>query len=204
MVTCSKKKSYPNLHIGYEPRVGDLVLVWGRKWTDKLVKYLIKKMFGVTDPPNHVQMTVSQTQDVSAEPQGVMYMDRLKTFDNSRRIVILRYKKITKKLEKEMSKEYKKYIGKPYDYFLFIIWMLQIYLALLPFIPYTASKWYKWLKKKEEHAWACSELTAQLAETVFGTYMGADDHMFQSPHFQHGLGKSCPCLWEIVFEMERA
>lgn len=191
-----------NKNNSYIPQIGDIVLVWGKDWTSKLVQYLIKKVFGSINPPSHCQMTVNAVEDISAEPQGVVYVNRSETFEKAKRIVVMRYKGATQGMKVQLLKEQKKYIGKGYDYFLFVVWVLQIYLAFLPFISYTATRWYKWLKKKEEHSWGCSELTAALASIVFKIYMGADEYMYQSPHIQYGLAKACPCIWEIVYEME--
>lgn len=191
-----------NEYNNYVPQVGDLVLVWGKKWTDKIVQYLIKRLFGQVDPPNHVELTVNAVEDISAEVQGVVYMNRDDVIEKARRIVIIRYKDMTEEMKTNILKEQKKYIGKPYDFFLFVIWVLQIYLAFLPFIPYMTFKWYKWLKNREEHSWACSEMTGQIIYDVCDIYMGADESMYQSPHIQYGLAKACPCMWEIVYEKE--
>lgn len=185
----------------YIPKVGDIVLVWGKGAVTKILRYLIKRVFGAVDPPNHVQMVYDSEFDVSAEPGGVILMNREITFNNSKRIIIMRKKGLKPEEKAELLSESEKYFGKGYDYFLYVVWLLHIYLALLPFIPYTATKWYKWLKNKEEHSWACSELVSKIYSAI-DFYLGVDDHMFQSPHIIYNTTKACSCGWKIVYSLE--
>ena len=182
----------------YEPRIGDIVLCWQKHFMGKALAFVISRVFGIVDPPNHAEIVVSKSNDLSAEVNGVVLKPRAKTFNENSKTMIIRHRGMTEARQKEILSKIFLYRGCGYDYFNHARWFLQFLSITTPLMWIVFTPLYKWLKKKSVTRWHCSELVARLYHDA-GLNTGYEDISFVAPHHFLHLARAS-VEWEIVWE----
>jgi len=182
----------------YSPVVGDVVLVWGKAWTSRILGFVINKLFGVHSPPTHAEIVTGKVCDISAEVEGVVLKPREKTFKESSRIMILRHKDMTDEKRRMLLSRVLVYKGRGYDFYNHARWYLIFTAVVSPLVYLVTDPLRKWLKRKSQTHWHCSELTAQLYRDI-GIETGYEDFSFCPPHHFLHLARGSSD-WEVVWE----
>jgi len=177
-------------------KTGDIIILWGKGWTSKLIAFCITSVFGVIDPPTHVEMAVDPRMDISAEKWKVKLVDREKTLKTTSRFMVIRHKKIKKSEREKLLEIYSNYLGKKYDVFLYVLWLLRLAFVLNPIIFWVLYPFRSWLKKKENRSYACSELTSAILNDI-GIRTGIQNHRNASPHHFKMLAEACSD-WMVI------
>ena len=197
--------------------VGAHIILWG-EWTifHRIMILLQYLWLGVKNAPTHVQRVYDQSQDISAEGQGVMLIDRLNSLKKAKRIKIVIHKKLK---ESGMGETFKticdKYLNAPYDKYFYCLVVLRIFTFFLPFlfiwtlllnlplisiliallvILYWPVR--KYLTFKSGSSWACSELSNSLDRDL-GIDTGIDIHNNTSPLYYYRLSRAASDFKEL-------
>jgi len=186
--------------VDYQYAIGDVVLVWGRSFVANALRFVISRIFGVADAPNHAEVVISKNRDISAEPEGVILKDRAKTFREAKKIIAIRHKGMTEDEQVNLIADAWKYRGKGYDYYNHARWFLMFLAITAPIIYFVTDPLRKWLRRESKTRWHCTELTAQLLSDA-GIECGYEDFSHVPPHhFLHLAIASSD--WEIVYIYE--
>ena len=177
-------------------KTGDIIILWGKHWTSKFIAFCITSVFGVIDPPTHVEMAVDAGMDISAEKWKVKLVEREEVFKEADKFMIVRHKKIKKPDREKLLEIYSNYLGKKYDVFLYVLWLLRLAFVLNPIIFWVFYPFRAWLKKRENRSYACSELTSAILNDI-GIKTGIQIHRNASPHHFKMLAEACSD-WMII------
>lgn len=187
--------------MNYNPQLGDIILVWGKGFVPSALRFVISKIWGIKDPATHAEVAVNKLFDISAEVNGVIYKKREKTFNDAKKIKVIRHKKMTEERQKLIVERSTQYVGKGYDYYNHIRWYLLFLCITSPIIYFISDPIRKWLRRESKKRWHCSELTAQLYEDV-GIETGFVETNFVPPHYFYQLAEASD-IWQIIFEEEK-
>ena len=183
---------------GYTPQTGDVILLWWKDWR-KVISLLIRILFGIKDAPAHVQIVIDKDRDLSACTKGVALVPRKHTLEEAKKYMIARNIKMSQRhRQQKLRKISRKYLGKPYDFYIYLIWFLQISIVFTPFFWLIFLPLRKWLKKRERRSYACAELTSEVFAPL-NILFGIDDHRYVAPSDIHQIIKACTD-WKIVYE----
>lgn len=184
---------------GWTPQVGDVLLIWGKGFSAKMVRFLIYLLFGIKKPPNHVQIVATKDEDLSAEVKGVGFVSREETMKHSKKVLIARHKKITGEIQEKLLAIEREYLGKRYDFFLYVLWYLRVSLVFAPLVWLIFQPLRNWLRREEKKSYTCSELVSEVLSRV-DVIIGIDDHTNATPSDIHQVIKACE-NWEVMLEI---
>ena len=162
-------------------KTGDIIILWGKGWTSKLIAFCITSVFGVLDPPTHVEMAVDPRMDISAEKWKVKMVDREEALKEADKFMVIRHKKMDPNRRQALIKVLPNYKGKKYDVFLYVLWVLRLAFVLNPIIFWVFYPFRSWLKKRENRSYTCSELVNAILNDI-GIKTGIQNHRNASPH----------------------
>jgi len=171
-------------------KTGDIIILWGKGWTSKLIAFCITSVFGVIDPPTHIEMAVDPRMDISAEKWKVKMVDREKALEEADKFMIVRHKKMNNEKRERLYTVFPNYIGKKYDVFIYVLWILRLAFVLNPIIFWVFYPFRSYLKKRENRSYTCSELVSALLDDV-GISTGIKEHRNASPHHFKMLFEAC-------------
>jgi len=177
-------------------KTGDIIILWKNDWAAKLTAFIITSVFGVLDPPTHVEIAVDDKTDISAEKWKVKMVDREEALKEADKFMVIRHKKMDPNRRQALIKVLPDYIGKKYDVFLYVLWLLRLAFVLNPIIFWVLYPFRAWLKKKENRSYACSELTSAILNDI-GIKTGIQNHRNASPHHFKMLAEACSD-WKIM------
>ena len=183
----------------YKPQIGDIIIIWG-KGIARLLSFVITSVFGVKNPATHVQMVVSAAHDISAEQWHVKVVRRVDTFAKARKYIIVRHTKMVGEKKKMFPHYAADYVGKRYDVWLYVLWIMRLAFILNPIIFWVLYPVRDWVRRQEKKSYACSELTSTLLNDV-GIKTGFETHRNAAPHHFRMLADACEC-WEVVYRSE--
>jgi len=177
---------YPSIYyrckkMKYIPQIGDIIIIWGKAWYSKVIKFCIYILFGIKDSPTHCEIVAIEDYDISAEASGVQLVERKKALEGAKKYIIARHKDMTQEKQDELFYDvFPKYIGKKYDYFLFILWFMRVSLVMQPLVWLALQPYYNWLKKQESRTYGCSELVSEIMSEI-GISFGIENHTNATP-----------------------
>ena len=177
-------------------KTGDIIIIWRKNWISRFVAFCITSVFGVIDPPTHVEMAVDSWTDISAEKWKVKRVTRKYNLKEANKYMIVRHKKIKKPEREKLLEIFPKYVGKKYDVFLYVLWALRLAFVLNPIIFWVFYPIRSWLKKGENRSYTCSELVNAILNDI-GIRTGIQNHRNASPHHFKMLAEACSD-WKIM------
>jgi len=188
----------------------DIVFIWSNMIVAILQSILFyKNMFKV---PTHVQICYDKEYDISAEPSGVKLvlhsnLNKYRKFEKYKCPFELNGKKL-----KEFYDICDKYLGKKYDFFLYIRWHLHISLAYVPFFLIVLPLFFAVslkttiliagiyviggglidliLKILSKKTWHCNELTSTIYKKI-GINFGFETNDKSAPYWTRLLIRFC-------------
>jgi len=176
-----------------ELKPGDVIVVWG----NRLISYLIYAVFGIHDPASHAEMVYNEVDNISSDIGGVKLRPTARLF-KAKKWVVLRNKRLTFwTFGDPVQAAAKKYIGRGYDYALYVIWIMRISLILQPLIWLIGQPFRNWLKREEAKRFTCSELVVQILKDL-GITTGIDEPHNACPDNLLEAGRACVHDWEFV------
>lgn len=181
-------------------QIGDVVLIWNKGLGAKILSFVIYTLFGIKNPATHVQLAIDDKFDLSAELGGIQLVDRETSINEAKKVIIARQAGMTEEKREELVDIAKEYIGKPYDYFLYVLWYMRVSLLLAPLVWLILQPYYNWLKQREERSYSCSELVSEIFDKL-GFSFGIDDHTNATPSDIYQVIKACND-WKIAFVKE--
>ncbi|MCJ7563807.1 MAG: hypothetical protein MUP52_04370, partial [Candidatus Aminicenantes bacterium] len=134
--------------------------------------------------------------NISASTGGVK-LRPVEDMFKARKWVVLRNRKVSALPDDQIQGEAAKYIGRGYDYFLYVLWAMRLSLILQPLVWLILQPIRNWLKRKETNTFGCSELIVQLLK-IFGVDTGIDDPSDAPPDNLLQTARSCVHDWEII------
>lgn len=183
-------------------QTGDVVLIWGKSLDAKFVSCVVSTLFGIKNPATHVQLAMDSKLDLSAEMKGIQLVNREISIKKAKKVIIARHAGMSKEKREELASISKQYIGKPYDYFLYILWYMRVSLLFAPLVWLILQPYHNWLKQRARKSYSCSELVSEILNKV-GFSFGIDDHTNAAPSDIYQVVKACE-EWKIIFEKEEA
>jgi len=186
-------------------KTGDILIAWGKTKGARILRQLISLVFGEKDIATHVQIAVDNENDVSAESptNSVRILGRARQLAEWRnyRVAIIRMKRMTDADRDYLKIATQKYLGRKYDWFLYVLWILRLSILFRPILHFILKPLYKWMNKEERKRFGCSELVATLLEDI-GLGIGIEDATNVPPHFFWMLYKGCPDSWDLIYLRE--
>ncbi len=173
---------------------GDVIIIWGSGWS-RIISWLIYLVFGIRNPASHAEMVYNSKLDISAEAGGVVLKER-SGFTKQRGYVLARNQRIANYDPDFLRMIMNRYVGKKYDYALYIIWYLRISIVFLPFVWFIFQPLRNWLKREESKRFTCSELVAELLKR-FHILTGISDPSNAAPDTVLQSIRACSD-WEII------
>ena len=176
-----------------ELKPGDVIVVWG----NRLISYLIYAVFGIHDPASHAEMVYNEVDNISSDVGGVKLRPTARLF-KAKKWVVLRNKKVQEGgLERHVQLIADGYIGRGYDYALYVIWVMRISLILQPLIWLIGQPFRNWLKREEAKRFTCSELVVQILKDL-GITTGIDEPHNACPDNLLEAWRACVHDWEWI------
>jgi len=173
-------------------RAGDIIVIW----SSRLVAFLVYTVFGIRDPATHAEMVYDDVNNISSSIGGVKLRPTADMF-KARKWVVLRNRRVAALPARQVQAAGDKYIGRGYDYFLYVLWAMRLSLVLAPLVWLFLQPFRNWLKKEEAIRFGCSELIVQLLK-VFGVDTGIDEPCNAPPDNLLQTARSCIHDWEII------
>jgi len=180
----------------YNFKTGDIIVLWSDQWLSKLIAFCITSVFGVTDPPTHVEIAVDHKIDISATKWKVKLVEREKVLKEANKFIVIRHKKMDQNKRKALIEILPNYIGKKYDVFLYILWILRLAFVLNPVIFWVLYPFRSWMKHRENHSYTCSELVSAVLNDI-GIKTGMQQHRNASPHHFKMLAEASSD-WKVI------
>jgi len=178
-------------------KTGDIIIIWRKNWISKFVAFCVTSVFGVIDPPTHVEIAIDEISDISAEKWKVkLVVRKYEALNKARKFMIIRHKKIKKSEREKLLEMFPKYVGKKYDVFLYVLWALRLAFVLNPIIFWVFYPFRAWLKKRENRSYTCSELVDTMLGDI-GIRTGIQNHRNASPHHFKMLAEACTD-WMVI------
>jgi hypothetical protein len=175
----------------------DFIVSWGTGFTTFIVSVLEYLKDGVYNPPTHNAHVYKNGMVASAESKGYILLDAKNFFTDCSNYVIYRFKNVNDSQKKLIDDLTIKYQGKKYDYSMYIVDALRIFLVfisiyfifighkiaifvfiglLLIYIPGM-----RLLKKWESNTSACSETESLIYSTAEMIKL-TTDHLTITPY----------------------
>ena len=173
-------------------RAGDIIVIW----SSRLVAFLVYTVFGIRDPATHAEMVYDDVNNISSSIGGVKLRPTADMF-KARKWVVLRNRRVAALPARQVQAAGDKYIGRGYDYFLYVLWAMRLSLVLAPLVWLFLQPFRNWLKKEEAIRFGCSELIVQLLK-VFGVDTGIDEPCNAPPDNLLQTARSCVHDWEFI------
>lgn len=117
---------------GYNPRVGDFVVSWGSGFFAWLVRKLIFLKDGIKNSPSHNMHIHTRKLVASAEISGYKSVNLKKRLEGNKRIMVFRFKRMTRDKQLKLQNYTRIYFNKLYDFFLYLIRTFQIMIIFVP------------------------------------------------------------------------
>jgi hypothetical protein len=171
-------------------RPGDVIVTW----SSRLIGFMVNAVFGISDPATHAVMVYDDVQNISASTGGVK-LRPIEDMFQARKWVVLRNKKLPSAEWIQWAAD--GYIGRGYDYFLYVLWIMRLSLVLQPLVWLICQPFRHWLKREEARRFGCSELIVQILKDL-GIDTGIDDPSDAPPDNLLQTARSCVHDWEIV------
>lgn len=198
---------------------GAYVLIWTKGFVSKIITYLQQKWLGVKDAPTHIERAIDSKKDISAEPKGMMQVDRVEELKNVRRAVIWVRKEFDSQRTREKFREaWKSIEGTKYDFFFYVLVILRIFTFFIPAaLLYTGiiSKFWilvtviilvviyfpikLWLKGKAKKTWACSE-SSNFMDRKCSIKTGIEIDHNSSPLHYWRMAQAYPKVNKTIFD----
>jgi len=173
-------------------RPGDVIVTW----SSRLIGFMVNAVFGFADPATHAVMVYDDIFNISASTGGVK-LRPVEDMFQARKWVVLRNRQVAALPVWQVQVAGEKYIGRGYDYCLYILWAMRLSLVLAPLVWLFLQPFRNWLKRKEANTFGCSELVVQILKDL-GIDTGIDDPSDAPPDNLLQTARSCVHDWEIV------
>jgi hypothetical protein len=173
-------------------RPGDVIVTW----SSPLIGFMINAVFGISDPATHAVMVYDDIFNISASTGGV----KLRPIEDmylARKWVVLRNRRVAALPARQVQAAGDKYIGRGYDYFLYILWAMRLSLVLTPLVWLFLQPFRNWLKKEEAQHFGCSELIVCLLN-ILEVDTGIDEPRNAPPDNLLQTARSCVHDWEVI------
>jgi len=176
------------LNLGLQP--GDVIVIW----SSRLIGFMVNAVFGTHDPATHVEMVYDDgVNNISSSIGGVKLRPTANMF-KARKWVVLRNKQVYGPYVKT---EADKFIGRGYDYFLYVLWIMRLSLVLQPLVWLVLQPIRNWLKREEAKRFGCSELVVQILKDL-GVDTGIDEPHNAPPDNLLQAARACVHDWEWI------
>ena len=176
------------LNLGLQP--GDVIVIW----SSRLIGFMVNAVFGIHDPATHVEMVYDDgVNNISSSIGGVKLRPTANMF-KARKWVVLRNKQVYGPYVKT---EADKFIGRGYDYFLYVLWIMRLSLVLQPLVWLVLQPIRNWLKREEAKRFGCSELVVQILKDL-GVDTGIDEPHNAPPDNLLQAARGCEHDWEWI------
>ncbi|MCJ7643831.1 MAG: hypothetical protein MUP28_05065, partial [Candidatus Aminicenantes bacterium] len=109
----------PDNDLGLQP--GDVIVTW----SSRLIGFMVNAVFGISDPATHAVMVYDDIFNISASTGGVK-LRPVEDMFKARKWVVLRNRKVSALPVDQIQGEAAKYIGRGYDYFLYVLWAMRL------------------------------------------------------------------------------
>jgi len=169
---------------------GDVIVIW----SSRLIAFMINAVFGIRDPATHAEMVYDDVNNISSSIGGVKLRPTADMF-KARKWVVLRNNKILP--IRAVQEAANKYIGRGYDYFLYVLWIMRLSLVLQPLVWLVLQPIRNWLKRKEAKTFGCSELVVQILKDL-RIDTGIDEPCNAPPDNLLQTARSCVHDWEFI------
>lgn len=153
-----------------EFKAGDIFVIWGKKFTSGIIAFLEEVISGMKDPPTHIAIAKDESTAISAESDGIKIVPINEMLSHAKRAEAYRYNKFTDIHAKALSSVSKKYLGKGYDYWVYLHWTLQVLFVFVPFLKAFLLPIENWLKEKMRKTFECSEVTTRIWNDIGFTF----------------------------------
>ena len=176
------------LNLGLQP--GDVIVIW----SSRLIGFMVNAVFGIHDPATHVEMVYDDgVNNISSSIGGVKLRPTANMF-KARKWLVLRNKQVYGPYVKT---EADKFIGRGYDYFLYVLWIMRLSLVLQPLVWLVLQPIRNWLKRKEAKTFGCSELVVQILKDL-GIDTGIDEPCNAPPDNLLQAARACEHDWSWI------
>ena len=175
---------------------GDIFVVWGAKVTSKIIGFLEKTISGLDNPPTHIAIALDDTQILSAESNGIRIITFEELTKHAKAYKIYRYKNFTNEHKNKIKEVSNKYLGKGYDYWIYLHWALKILYVYIPFLKLILFPLERWLKNKMKKTFECSEVTTAVWNDL-GLTFGIKEAQYTTPVDVYQVLTGCSDYKEI-------
>jgi len=173
-------------------RPGDVIVIW----SSRIVAFMINAVFGIRDPATHAEMVYDDFYNISASIGGV----KLRPVEDmylARKWVVLRNRRVSALPVRQIQEAGERYIGRDYDYFLYVLWIMRLSLVLQPLVWLFLQPFRNWMKREEAKRFGCSELVVQILKDL-GVDTGIDEPHNAPPDNLLQTARSCVHDWEWI------
>jgi len=178
--------------LGLGLQSGDVIV----SWSSRLIGFMVNAVFGIHDPATHAEMVYDDFYNISASISGVKLRPTADMF-KARKWVVLRNRKVAALPVRQIQEGEEKYIGRGYDYFLYVLWIMRLSLVLAPLVWLFLQPFRNWLKKEEAKRFGCSELVVQILKDL-GVDTGIDEPHNAPPDNLLQAARACEHDWSFI------
>jgi len=159
---------------------GDVIVCWGKGIISWIIRFLESVISGMKYPPSHIAIAINDEEFISAEEKGIVIVKKEELEKNIKKYEIFRKKDLSEAQKKALPVVIKAYLGKKYDYWIYLHWILKVIYVFVPFIKIVFLPLEKWIKIKMDKTYECSELSVEILNDL-GWFISVKDPQVTTP-----------------------